>query len=76
MTEKTFSSIDGLRTAATERGIKMATLAIAWVISHPQVTAALIGPRRLEHYPELLAAADLKLSQPERNEIAARMEAA
>jgi aryl-alcohol dehydrogenase-like predicted oxidoreductase len=76
MTEKTFSSIDRLRTAATERGVKMATLAIAWVISHPQVTAALIGPRRLEHYPELLAAADLKLSQPERNEIAARMEAA
>ena len=76
MTEKTFSGIDALRTAATERGVKTATLAIAWVISHPQVTAALIGPRRLDHYPELLAATDLKLSQQERTEIAARMEAA
>jgi aryl-alcohol dehydrogenase-like predicted oxidoreductase len=76
MTEKTFRAIDALRSAAAERGVKTATLALAWVISHPQVTAALIGPRRLEHYPELLAAVDLKLIPSERTEVAARMEAA
>lgn len=47
-----------------------ATLAIAWVASHPAVTAPLIGARNLEQLAPLLAAADLELSHEQREQIA------
>jgi aryl-alcohol dehydrogenase-like predicted oxidoreductase len=55
--------------ALRERG-DPATLALAWVISHPAVTAAVVGPRRPEHLEPALAARDLDLSPGERDEIA------
>jgi aryl-alcohol dehydrogenase-like predicted oxidoreductase len=76
MNAKTFRSIDALAAAAAERGLETVTLALSWVISHPQVTAALIGPRTLDQYRPLLPSVDLRLSPKERDEIAARMEAA
>ncbi len=76
MTEKTFRSIEALRAAAAERGVDTGALALAWVLSHRQVTAALIGPRRLEHFTPWLAAAELRLTIGEREALTARMEAA
>jgi aryl-alcohol dehydrogenase-like predicted oxidoreductase len=52
-----------------ERG-DPATLALAWVISNPAVTAAVVGPRRPAHLEPALAARDLDLSPSERDEIA------
>jgi aryl-alcohol dehydrogenase-like predicted oxidoreductase len=52
-----------------ERGDGSA-LAIAWVISHPHVSAAVAGPRRPEHLEPALAALELDLSPSERDEIA------
>ena len=37
-------------------------LAIAFVIRHPAVTAAIIGPRTMEHLESQLGAVDVKLS--------------
>jgi aryl-alcohol dehydrogenase-like predicted oxidoreductase len=61
--------------AARERGLGMGTLALAWVLSHPAVTSALIGPRRVEHFEPWLAAVAIHLSADERDAIATRMEA-
>jgi 1-deoxyxylulose-5-phosphate synthase len=72
---KTFKSLDALRDAAGERGVEMGTLALAWVLSHPAVTSALIGPRRVEHFDQWLAAVPIHLSAEERDAIASRMEA-
>jgi aryl-alcohol dehydrogenase-like predicted oxidoreductase len=47
-----------------------ATLALAWVISNPAVSAAVVGPRRPEHLDPALAARHLDLSASERDEIA------
>jgi aryl-alcohol dehydrogenase-like predicted oxidoreductase len=68
--EKTFRGLDLFRAAAAERGVEPAALAIAWVLSHPQVTAVIVGPRRPEHLAPALAAVDLDLSEQERNELA------
>ena len=62
------ASTEGSRRLA-ERG-DPATLALAWVISNPAVTAAVVGPRRPEHLEPALAARDLDLSPGERDEIA------
>jgi len=56
--------------ALAERG-DPATLALAWVISNPSVTAAVIGPRRPEHLDPALSARGLSMSVSERDEIAA-----
>ena len=37
-------------------------LALAWAISHPGVTAAIIGPRTMEQLESQLPAADVTLS--------------
>ena len=56
--------------AAAERGVDSATLALAWVLSHPQVTSVVVGPRRPAHLEPALAALDLPLSLQERDELA------
>jgi aryl-alcohol dehydrogenase-like predicted oxidoreductase len=74
LNERTFRSIDALRAAATERGVDMGALALAWVLSHPQVTAALIGPRRVEHFALWLEAVDIHLSPAERAALVSQMD--
>src|SRR5712671_7676865 len=74
MTPRTFQAIDALRAAAAERGVDTGALALAWVISHPAVTSALIGPRRVEHFAPWLAAVAIHLSPDEREALASRMD--
>ena len=76
MTARTFQAIDALRAAAVERGLDTGTLALAWVLSHPAVTSALIGPRTVEQFRPWLDAVDVHLTSDEREAVAARMEAA
>jgi aryl-alcohol dehydrogenase-like predicted oxidoreductase len=73
---RTFQAIDALRAAAAERGVDTGALALAWVISHPAVTSALIGPRRVEQFRPWLEAVDLHLTKAEREALVSRMEAA
>lgn len=46
---------------ARERGVKPATLAVAWVGAHPGVTAPIIGARNLEQLEDSLAAVDVEM---------------
>ncbi|HXF63933.1 MAG TPA: aldo/keto reductase [Caldilineaceae bacterium] len=56
---------------AQAKGVHPATLAVAWVMSHPAVTAPIIGARNLEQLEPSLAAAELKMDASWREEIAA-----
>ena len=47
---------------ADELGVTIAQLSLAFVINHPGVTAAIIGPRTMGHLEGLLPGGDLKLS--------------
>jgi aryl-alcohol dehydrogenase-like predicted oxidoreductase len=47
---------------AEEAGLSLIHLALAFVISHPAVTAAIIGPRTMEHLESQLGAADVVLT--------------
>jgi aryl-alcohol dehydrogenase-like predicted oxidoreductase len=46
---------------ADESGVTLIELAIAFVLNHPAVTAAIIGPRTMEHLESQLAAANVVL---------------
>ena len=56
---------------ARERGFDPASLAVAWVGSHPAVTAPLVGARSTAQLAPLLAAADIAMTPELRAEIAA-----
>jgi aryl-alcohol dehydrogenase-like predicted oxidoreductase len=50
-----------LAVLAEEAGLSLIHLALAFVIRHPAVTAAIIGPRTMEHLEGQLGAADVIL---------------
>ncbi len=53
---------DALAALAEEAGISLIEMALAFVVRHPAVTAAIIGPRTIEHLESQLTAADVVLS--------------
>ncbi len=54
--------IDELTALAEEAGLSLIHLAIAFVLQHPAVTSAIIGPRTLAHLESQLGAAKVTLS--------------
>jgi|SRR5579884_1421095 len=54
---------DGLARVAEEAGMTLVEMAIAFVIRHPAVTAAIIGPRTIEHLESQLPAAERELPE-------------
>ena len=59
--ERSFATVTQLNRLADEAGVPLATLAVAWVMANPLVTAPLLGASRAEQLDATLAAADYKL---------------
>lgn len=57
-----FRGLAALADDARARGVEVASLALAWVLHHPRMDAAVIGPRRPSHLETALAALDITLS--------------
>ncbi len=66
-----FDGLAQLDRHAQARGVDMTALAIAWVLHHPRVDAAVIGPRTPAHLDAALAAVPLHLSEEEAAQLAA-----
>jgi aryl-alcohol dehydrogenase-like predicted oxidoreductase len=76
MNQATFGALEALRREADRRGVGMGALALAWVLTHPAVTAALIGPRRVEHFKPWIEAVDIHLGAADREALVECMQAA
>jgi aryl-alcohol dehydrogenase-like predicted oxidoreductase len=63
---RTYDALDALRADADARGVSMSALAHAWVLSHPQVDAVVIGPNRPEQLDSAVSALDVEISADER----------
>ena len=61
--------VELLRGLGTRHGKSAGEVAIAWVLRHPAVTAAIVGARRPGQLKELLGAADWRLTPGEVEEI-------
>jgi aryl-alcohol dehydrogenase-like predicted oxidoreductase len=59
--QRKFEAADRLGALADEVGVPLIEIAIAWVINHPAVTSAIIGPRTMEHLESQLPAASRTL---------------
>ncbi len=57
--EQEFDTIESLRAIAGEAGMSLATLAVAWVLSNPAITAPIVGASRPEQLADSFAAAKL-----------------
>ena len=54
-------AVEALAQLAEEAGVTLIQLAIAFVLCHPAITAAIIGPRTMEQLDGQLAAVDVAL---------------
>ena len=59
--QKKLDVIEELDKLAADAGIPLIHLALAFVINHPAVTAAIIGPRTMEQLEGQLGAPDVRL---------------
>jgi aryl-alcohol dehydrogenase-like predicted oxidoreductase len=71
LSDETFARLERFTAAAAERGVSSATLAIAWLLAQPAVTAVVVGPRRVEHLEPAVAALDVRLSREDADRLAA-----
>jgi aryl-alcohol dehydrogenase-like predicted oxidoreductase len=57
--------VERVAQVASDRGVPMATIALAWVLRHPQVSAPIIGATKPHHIADAVAALDIELSDDE-----------
>lgn len=57
--------VERVRELASSRGVPMAQVALAWLLSRPAVTAPIVGATKPQHLEDALAALSLQLSPDE-----------
>jgi aryl-alcohol dehydrogenase-like predicted oxidoreductase len=60
--ERRLDAVERLIPVAEQAGLRMTHLALAFAIAHPGVTSAIIGPHTMEQLDDLLAGADITLT--------------
>ncbi len=60
--QRKLAAVEALGELAEQAGLSLIELSLAFVLDHPAVTAAIIGPRTMEHLESQLPAADVELS--------------
>jgi aryl-alcohol dehydrogenase-like predicted oxidoreductase len=59
--EERLDVVEELLKVAADAGVSLTHLAMAFVVEHPAVTSAIIGPRTMEQLEDLLAGVDVRL---------------
>jgi aryl-alcohol dehydrogenase (NADP+) len=60
--DREFAAVEAIRPLAAEAGLDLVTLAVAWVMANPVITAPIIGASKPEQLRASLAAAEVRLS--------------
>jgi aryl-alcohol dehydrogenase-like predicted oxidoreductase len=63
--DRVFDGLETFEREALGRGVSMAGLAIAWLLSVPEITAVVVGPTRAEHLEPVQEALTLELTSTE-----------
>ncbi|WP_147917947.1 aldo/keto reductase [Ruania zhangjianzhongii] len=61
--ERRLDAVEALLPLAQSSGVSLTHLALAFAISHPGVTSAIIGPRTMDQLEDILAGADTALDE-------------
>ena len=69
--DRVFRGLAAFADEARARSVDMTALAIAWVLHHPRVDAAIIGPRTAAHLDAALASTTIDLCDDDGPRLAA-----
>ncbi len=69
--ERMFETVESIKPLAREAGLDLVTLAVAWVLANPAITAPIVGASR----PEQLAASLAAVEKPLPADLKARLDA-
>ncbi len=67
--ERNLDVVEQLVPLAGEAGLSLTHMAMAFVMAHPSVTSAILGPRTMQHLDDLLAGAAVRLGDDLLNRI-------
>jgi aryl-alcohol dehydrogenase-like predicted oxidoreductase len=67
--DRSFGTVSQLHRLADQAGVPLATLAVAWVMANPAITAPLLGASRPEQLDATLAAADYRIDPALKKEL-------
>ncbi len=67
--DKLYDTIDVLVQIADEQGVSAAQVALAWLLGRPSISSVVVGARTDEQLADNLAAADLELSDEQRERL-------
>jgi aryl-alcohol dehydrogenase-like predicted oxidoreductase len=59
---RSLDAVEQLIPLAEEAGLLLTHMALGFVMAHPGVTSAILGPRTMQHLDDLLAGAEVRLS--------------
>src|ERR1700722_121728 len=59
---RSLDAVEQLVPLAEEAGLSLTHMAMAFVMAHPCVTSAILGPRTMQHLDDLLAGVEVRLS--------------
>jgi aryl-alcohol dehydrogenase-like predicted oxidoreductase len=59
---RNLDAVEQLIPLAQEAGLSLTHMAMAFVMAHPHVTSAILGPRTMQQFDDLLAGAEVRLS--------------
>jgi 1-deoxyxylulose-5-phosphate synthase len=65
----TYDALEAFEREASERGVSMAGLALAWLLATPEVTSVVVGPTGAEHLEPVREALALELPSAERDHL-------
>ena len=68
--DRVFRGLAAFADEAAARGVEMTALAIAWVLHHRRVDAAIVGPRTPAHLEAALAALPVAISDADAERLA------
>jgi aryl-alcohol dehydrogenase-like predicted oxidoreductase len=60
--ERNLEAVERLLPVAEEAGLSLTHLAMGFVMAHPGVTSAILGPRTMQQLDDLLAGAEVRLT--------------
>jgi aryl-alcohol dehydrogenase-like predicted oxidoreductase len=63
--ESDYVVVDRVADVAETRGVPMAQVALAWLLSRPAITAPIIGASKAHHVDDAIAAVDIRLTEDE-----------
>jgi aryl-alcohol dehydrogenase (NADP+) len=67
--DEDFDVVERLEEVAKEKGVKPTQLALAWLLSKPEVTSPIVGPVQVSQLDELVAAVDVTLTPDEKKRL-------